>query len=62
MLALFAYEKSKPTGGVIDLVYHANSALLLQDETSYRFEYVSLPLSYARRCNPEGAKTEFVSL
>jgi hypothetical protein len=40
MLALYAYEKSKPINGVIDLIYHANSTLLLQDETSYRFEHV----------------------
>jgi hypothetical protein len=51
MLALYAYEKSKPTNGVIDLIYHANSTLLLQDETSYRFEHVrraATPFQYVQ--------------
>jgi paired amphipathic helix protein Sin3a len=40
LLALNAYEKA---GDAVDLVYHANSCVLLHDENIYRFEHKSNP-------------------
>jgi len=40
LLALNAYEKS---GEAADLVYHANSCVILHDENIYRFEHRSNP-------------------
>ncbi|EFJ30442.1 hypothetical protein SELMODRAFT_440352 [Selaginella moellendorffii] len=38
LLALYAYEKSRGPGGFYDPVYHANTCVLLHDESIYRFE------------------------
>eukprot|EP00850_Spirogloea_muscicola_P001162 SM000004S15032 [mRNA] locus=s4:928006:936864:+ [translate_table: standard] len=44
MLQLHAYEQSrKPAGSIVDLVYHANAATILHDESAYRLEHTSSP-------------------
>ena len=40
LLQLYAYEKSRKTGGFIDAVYHENARVLLHDENIYRIERV----------------------
>ncbi|KAF9604331.1 hypothetical protein IFM89_005912 [Coptis chinensis] len=43
LLQLYAYEKSRRLGRIVDLVYHENARVLLHDENIYRFECASNP-------------------
>jgi paired amphipathic helix protein Sin3a len=42
LLQLYAYEKSRKPGRLVDIVYHENARVLLHDENIYRIECVSL--------------------
>ncbi|KAJ6313356.1 hypothetical protein OIU77_014790 [Salix suchowensis] len=43
LLQLYAYEKSRKPGRLVDIVYHENSRVLLHDENIYRIECSSAP-------------------
>jgi paired amphipathic helix protein Sin3a len=42
LLQLYAYEKSRKPGRLVDIVYHENARVLLHDENIYRIECVGL--------------------